>query len=290
MYYRQLARITLAATIALLVTIFFAYQAFLTWPASDQPTQQVQSGSTTIPLRPIPPDNQPTSVFRYLYEDNEFVQLFYAAQLPNLEELDTPLSITGNAAVDTHMIALAEKRGYRLQRQPIAPLGVIESVRLQQPAIDAWKQLTTAAQQDGITFNIVSGYRSIADQRTLFLTRFRDASLRAIGREYTSAEIVAGNADATIDTVLQYSSIPGFSKHHTGYALDIHDANARTDFTLFANTPAYAWISKDNFANAKRFGFIPSYPEEATNVGPEPEAWEFVWIGTEIFTAYQNLP
>lgn len=281
MNYRKLLRITLAATIAWCITIFFAYQAFQTWTLPSQPTTpQKQQAFGNIPLRPLPPNERQTPTNHFLYEDNEFVQLFYATSLPNLQDLNTPPIITGNAAVDAHIITLAEKRGYRLQRQPVTALSAIEGVFLQQPAIDAWRQLTTTAQQEGITFKIVSGYRSVTDQRTLFLARFRAASLHDIGREYTSTEIVAGSADATIDTVLQYSSIPGFSKHHTGYALDIHDGAARTDFTLFANTPAYTWISKDNFANAKRFGFVPSYPEEATNVGPESEAWEFVWIGT----------
>jgi LAS superfamily LD-carboxypeptidase LdcB len=39
-------------------------------------------------------------------------------------------------------------------------------------------------------------------------------------------------------------------------------------------------MSKDNYLQAKKYGWIPSYPEGAQQQGPEPEAWEYVWVGT----------
>ncbi len=47
----------------------------------------------------------------------------------------------------------------------------------------------------------------------------------------------------------------------------------------FANTTAYRWLSADRYANAMRFGWIPSYPPNAVAQGPNPEPWEWVWIG-----------
>ena len=38
----------------------------------------------------------------------------------------------------------------------------------------------------------------------------------------------------------------------------------------------------DNFYNAKRFGFIPSYPDDLNAQGPNPEPWEFVWVGVDL--------
>ena len=89
-------------------------------------------------------------------------------------------------------------------------------------------------------------------------------------------------ADEIIDRMLQTSTIPGFSKHHTGYTLDITDLTSGMDFTEFAQTEGFKWISANNYLNAKRFGFIISYPEGVTNQGPEPEAWEYVWVGVEV--------
>lgn len=47
----------------------------------------------------------------------------------------------------------------------------------------------------------------------------------------------------------------------------------------FKTTSCFTWISKNNYENAKRFGIIPSYPSGASNQGPNPEEWEYVWVG-----------
>jgi LAS superfamily LD-carboxypeptidase LdcB len=94
-------------------------------------------------------------------------------------------------------------------------------------------------------------------------------------------EIARGDADDVVDLVLQTSSIPGYSKHHTGYAMDWADLTSGKGFTDFVETPAHRWLAKDNYHNAKRFGFIPSYPPGASQQGPDPETWEYVWVGVE---------
>ena len=106
-------------------------------------------------------------------------------------------------------------------------------------------------------------------------------SLRGTGREYEEREIAAGQADHLIEEVLRYSSIPGFSKHHSGYTVDISDPSRGDPFTEFRQTEGFAWISAHNYLKAKRFGFVPSYPEGAERQGPEPEPWEYVWVGED---------
>ena len=66
--------------------------------------------------------------------------------------------------------------------------------------------------------------------------------------------------------VLDSHAPPGFSKHQTGNAMDIGVPNvALVDFD---STEAFQWLSQDNFANARRFGFVPSYPAGAEGLGP----------------------
>ena len=50
----------------------------------------------------------------------------------------------------------------------------------------------------------------------------------------------------------------------------------------FGSTPAFAWIAANNYENAKRFGFVPSYPPDATSQGPNPEPWEYVFVGDDV--------
>jgi LAS superfamily LD-carboxypeptidase LdcB len=118
-------------------------------------------------------------------------------------------------------------------------------------------------------------------QRSIFNDALQQVAIQKIGRAYTSAEIISGNADDGINAVLDTRSIPGYSKHHTGYTIDVTDSGSGLQFTAFRNTPAYSWMSANNYYNAKRFGFIPSYPTGGASYGPQPEAWEYVWVGEQ---------
>ena len=165
----------------------------------------------------------------------------------------------------------------------------MEGKRLLPEAAQAWRELAGAARADGIALGLISAYRSVSDQRGIFLYRLRTEALGPTGKPYTHAEIAEGTADAAVDHILKTSSIPGYSKHHTGYTIDITDLTSGRVFTRFRETQGFAWISADNYLNAKRFGFIPSYPEGAGFQGPEPEAWEYCWVGTEVL-AMPPLP
>jgi LAS superfamily LD-carboxypeptidase LdcB len=201
----------------------------------------------------------------------QFVALFYQVNHPNVTPITSPPPITGDEAADQRIRVIAEGRGYRLQADVAGPLSSVDGRPVQPLAADAWRALAAAAAADGIRIAVTSGYRSIDLQRDIFLGQLGN---------FTDEEIAAGDADDAIDAVLRTVSIPGYSKHHTGYAVDVWDVNAGLPFYQFGQTAAYRWMSADNFANAKRFGFVPSYPHGVEQQGPNPEEWEFVWVGT----------
>jgi LAS superfamily LD-carboxypeptidase LdcB len=133
---------------------------------------------------------------------------------------------------------------------------------MQPQAASAWADLKQAAREAGFGFIVSSAYRSPASQRSQFNSK------------------LGGTSDEAIDAALTWYSIPGTSKHHSGYALDFRYRNGT--FGEFRDTPDYAWLAEDNFYNAKRFGFIPSYPDDVADQGPNPEPWEFVWVGVDL--------
>lgn len=228
--------------------------------------------TTSVTITPIDLDKYKT------FSASGFVDLYYSLRpLPNTKALTISPSITGNADADKHIVTLAEARGYKLQSEVQGNLASIGNQQLQSEARQAYLNMAADAAKSKFYITIVSGFRDVDTQRTLFLNRFKNASRNLIGREYSSQEIIDGKADQAIESVLKTSSIPGYSKHHTGMTLDV--GKAGTDFTRFKYTNEFAWISANNYLNAKRFGFIPSYPEGAPNQGPDPEAWEFVYIG-----------
>lgn len=231
-------------------------------PTTAQETTTTLAETTTTPA----PEEFIT------FTPNEFRDLFDTSELPNLVALETPEPITGNASADIHIRSLAEARGYELQPIPNDAIGAVDGFRLQARALIAWQDMANAAEADGIDLRLISGLRLPEIQKNLFLGRLTEVTSNF-------AEISTGKYDSQIQEILDTSAIPGYSKHHTGYAIDIaSESNSLTDFV---NTDGYDWISANNFENAKEFGFVPSYPEGAESLGPLPEPWEYVWVGRD---------
>jgi len=207
------------------------------------------------------------------FSDSEFRDLYISQDFSNTTKIVAPPVVTGSKKADTRIRALAERRGYMLSSSPGKPLSKTEEgYFVQQQMLSAWRQLKSAAAKDGVNLGLVSAYRSVEEQRLLFM---QELEAKAVSVQ----DIAAGLADKAIDDVLQTTSIPGYSRHHTGYAVDFKCGDE--DFNFFANTSCFKWISAKNYLNAKQSGWIPSYPPEVVDQGPDPEAWEYVWVGTE---------
>jgi D-alanyl-D-alanine carboxypeptidase len=220
------------------------------------------------------------------FTPNGFRDFANGIRFPRTKPLDALPRITGSVAADERLRRLAEARGYLLR--PLAlEEGLVTDGRysLQPDAMEAWKRLRDAAERSGIELDLISAYRSPERQREIFMQRLRQIMLLETGRELSTDEIAHGRADAEVDRLLATSSIPGFSRHHTGYVFDLIDVTSGRPSTEFALTKGFAWLAADNYLMAKRFGFIPSYPEGAERQGPDPEAWEYVWVGAQALRA-----
>jgi LAS superfamily LD-carboxypeptidase LdcB len=207
------------------------------------------------------------------FSGNELRLLYDNLLLPNTKKVDTPPVITGNDIADARMRQLAETRGYKLRNDVDAALPALDGYQLQEIVHLPWKEMQTSASDEGLTMSIVSAYRSIEDQRELFVSRLQAEGVSII-------DVENGIADAEITKVLVTTSLPGYSKHHSGYTIDLLCGG--WIFENFKNSPCNDWLIKNNYENAKKFGFIPSYPLDADLQGPEPEAWEYVYVGTEL--------
>lgn len=219
---------------------------------------------------PVPPP--PAQKTLREFAGNDFKTFYDQLQLPNLKPVENPPIISGNDAADARIRQIAESRGYRLRSSPNDALTSVDGMPVQPSVVASWNALRSAAAAQGLQMSIVSAYRSVENQRSLFLSR-----LSATGA--TIEQVAAGAADSKVNSVLITSSIPGYSKHHTGYTLDLLCAG--WEFENFKNSPCQTWLTADNFKAAKENGFIPSYPDGADIQGPDPEAWEYVWVGAE---------
>lgn len=231
-------------------------------PLVPELTDPNDSDPTPAPTPALPVEEE------YLtFTGNEFNQLFNEAELPNLTLSTEPPSITGDNAVDERIRRITVERGYRRRPLPadtsLLVLAEGQYHYLQPEATRAYKELKAGAAADGLIIWLVSGYRNHDSQRSGFLR-----------------ELPATRTDAEIFERLKLVATPGYSKHHTGYTIDLGQGSEFV-FDKFAESASYAWLSADNFKNAKKYGWIPSYPEDATNQGPDPEAWEFTYVGKQ---------
>ena len=88
----------------------------------------------------------------------------------------------------------------------------------------------------------------------------------------------------------EVSAPPGYSEHHTGYAVDIGDGRtpATNLNTNFENTAAFKWLEE----NAAYYSFELSFPKgNPQGVSYEPWHWRFVGDPDSLETFYkaQNL-
>lgn len=122
-------------------------------------------------------------------------------------------------------------------------------------ASQAFMKMIYTAREAGIWIIPVSGFRSIEQQEKLFKNQIK---------RHGSAKEAA-----------KISAPPGYSEHHTGFAVDLTDGRfPQQDINLaFENTDAYRWLTR----HAQEFGFEMSFtPNNPQGVSFEPWHWRYV--------------
>ena len=210
----------------------------------------------------------------------EFKQLYRSVAYPNTEPLKERPEITGDKTADKRIWQIAERRGYKISSVPVASIHKTDEKNLDgddllQPlALLSWRNLRDDAKKQKIPLILNSGYRPITYQRDLFIQRLADKGA-------TAEKIAAGLNDGLVESTLHQAAPPGYSRHHTGYTVDLWCEDGSFQF---ADSICFTWLKKDNYKQAKKHGWIPSYPEGTDEQGPEPEAWEYVWMGADTLT------
>jgi len=227
--------------------------------------------------------------YRY-FTDAEFTTMLTTLDFTKTDSLLAKKGVAGasyvivdDVAADIYIRAFAKKRGF--QEQVVADkttLSVAENgYALTPDGATAFGAMKQAAVDDGVYFEISSAFRDPLEQKILFDAELQVSCQTVVFKNCSAQEIAAGSVDAALDTALNRVSPPGFSRHHTAHAIDLNDSGV---LTAFDRTPAYRWLSKNNYLNAKRFGFVPSYPKLETIIkyGPNPEAWEYLYVGPDV--------
>ena len=167
-----------------------------------------------------------------------------------------------------YIFNLAESKGYQ-KREEISRknLEKVNGYLLDKNVIEDFKKIENELWKYKVKINLLSGFRSVEHQKNIFENKLKNKK----------GDILNGDLDIDILKILEVSSAPGYSKHHTGKALDFSCGNYYHLNNSFKNTNCFRWLSANNFENANKYNFYPSYPEGVKNQGPNPEPWEFIW-------------
>ena len=127
-------------------------------------------------------------------------------------------------------------------------------------ATQAYNEMRRAANADGISLWVVSGYRDNDKQTTTFNNKVK---------EY---EAMGYSAQEAYDATAKIIAVPGTSEHSLGLALDLNSLEQS-----FENTETYRWL----VSHCAEYGFILRYPkdkEDITDIIFEP--WHYRYVGT----------
>ncbi len=149
----------------------------------------------------------------------------------------------------------------------LVPIPGHPRLRLHRAAAEKFHLMVQDARRSGVNIVPISAFRSEQEQKQLFF---------GVGaqRNQTPAQRAA------------LSAPPGYSEHHTGYAVDIGDGNApATNLSEnFEKTKAFVWMSQ----NAAKYGFELSFPRDnQQGVSYEPWHWRFVGDRDSLETFYK---
>lgn len=181
-----------------------------------------------------------------------------AVAAPSAHEEPTPLEQDDA----THLLAVVTKQ------RPIVPLDYAPQdlvtwpgtdFRLRAEVAEQLEAMFAAAQESGLHFRVVSGYRSYDTQAGTF--------------DYWVRQSGSAAADAV-------SARPGHSEHQTGLAADLDNTTGECYLEqCFGETDEGRWVQE----HAHEFGFIISYPqgeEQVTGYAYEP--WHIRYVGPQV--------
>lgn len=135
-------------------------------------------------------------------------------------------------------------------------------------AVEAFEKMAAAAKADGVRLTVISAFRSFGDQKRIWENKWNGVTPVAGGRLPDTTK----DPKARALKILEFSSMPGTSRHHWGTDFDLN-ALDNVYFSKGKGKAAYAWLA----ANAGKFGFCQPYSARGPNrpAGYNEEKWHW---------------
>src|SRR5690606_11516948 len=156
---------------------------------------------------------------------------------------------------------------------------------LQENAYNSFLKMQEDALKEGIAIKIVSGYRNFDKQKSIWERKYKLFTSQGLSPE------------KAISKIIEYSTIPGTSRHHWGTDIDIIDSgkkyngDALVPDKFHGNGPfckLKEWLDE----NANKYGFYLVYTDNANRKGFKYEPWHYSYapISKQMLKEYKKLP
>ena len=159
-----------------------------------------------------------------------------------------------------------------------------EGINLRAQAHDAFVEMKKAAYSDGIDLKIVSSYPNFTRQEAIWERKF-----------VTYTEDDGMTPLAAIDKIIEYSTVPGSSRHHWGTDVDIVDGYRKVDGDVldpakFGAGGPYEDFKKWMDENSKVFDFHLVYTDDPKRKGFKYEPWHYSFapLSVPMLTAFRS--
>ena len=114
-----------------------------------------------------------------------------------------------------------------------------DGMYLRKEAYKAFRQMWRAAKNDGVNLTIISAFRSHQHQHQIWQRKWA---------------LKTGAPGQRVKAIMQYSSMPGISRHHWGTDIDVNALN-NAYFEEGQGLRAYQWLQK----HAPQYGYFQPY-------------------------------
>lgn len=131
---------------------------------------------------------------------------------------------------------------------------------LRKETLAAFQKMHAAAQKDGIVLEIISSTRNFEQQKKIWEGK------------WTRFAKDAPDPEARALKILEYSSMPGSSRHHWGTDIDLNDLNNATFEAGGKYEKTYQWL----VAHAHEYGFCQPYTAGRPH-GYHEEKWHWTY-------------
>lgn len=159
-----------------------------------------------------------------------------------------------------------------------------KDINLRKEAHDAFVAMKKAAYSDGIDLKIVSSYRNFSRQEAIYERKY-----------ITYTEVDNMTPINAIDKIIEYSTIPGTSRHHWGTDIDIVDGYRKVEGDMlipskFGAGGPYEDLKKWMDENSKKFDYHIVYTDDIKRKGFKYEPWHYSYapISVPMLTAFRS--